>query len=407
MGLEAGTRIQDLVPTNPVGATDFANQGDDHIRLLKVCIQGSLPNLGATAVALTADQINNAALKAAANTFDLLQTFSLGAVISAGGLTVTAGGIAVTAGGLVVTAGGLTVTAGAVAFPAASIADAALSANVPLKNAANVFTASQSITSATAALLQMAGSGTAANAAAYLGEDATGFYVWQRRNALIQFGTNDIARLTISAAGNVSVSAPDSGTSFTVNVAAGGGATSQVWTDGTIAAFMTHSGGLLQFGTSSNHPVVIYCNNAEVTRFGASGGQTLGAATGGNQGAGTINVSGAVYENGNPYAYRDLLFRLFSSNDSTAAADRGCAVEYQGAGGHTFTLDADMVANGTVIVVNGGSGNLSLAASGGTLYWYGGAGSLPTGTRTVAIGGVVFCRRSGSGNWSVWGSGIS
>ena len=58
MGLETGTRIADLVPTNPVGATDFVSQGDDHIRLLKVCIQGSFPSLGATAVAATAAELN-------------------------------------------------------------------------------------------------------------------------------------------------------------------------------------------------------------------------------------------------------------------------------------------------------------------------------------------------------------
>lgn len=58
MSLESGNRIADLVPTNPVGATDFVSQGDDHIRLIKACVQGSFPNLGATAVSATAEELN-------------------------------------------------------------------------------------------------------------------------------------------------------------------------------------------------------------------------------------------------------------------------------------------------------------------------------------------------------------
>jgi hypothetical protein len=58
MSLETGNRIADMVATNPVGATDFVSQGDDHIRLIKACIQGSFPSLGSTAVAVTAEKLN-------------------------------------------------------------------------------------------------------------------------------------------------------------------------------------------------------------------------------------------------------------------------------------------------------------------------------------------------------------
>lgn len=58
MALETGTRIQDLVATNPVGATDFVSQGDDHLRLIKACVKGSFPNLGSTAVVATAEELN-------------------------------------------------------------------------------------------------------------------------------------------------------------------------------------------------------------------------------------------------------------------------------------------------------------------------------------------------------------
>ncbi len=50
MGLESGTRVTDLVTTNPT-ATDLRSQGDDHLRLIKTCVQNDLANvLGARAV---------------------------------------------------------------------------------------------------------------------------------------------------------------------------------------------------------------------------------------------------------------------------------------------------------------------------------------------------------------------
>ena len=60
MGLETGTVIEDLDQTWPLG-TDPKSQGDDHIRLVKTCVQGSFPNLGAPGVAdtvLTSDGVD-------------------------------------------------------------------------------------------------------------------------------------------------------------------------------------------------------------------------------------------------------------------------------------------------------------------------------------------------------------
>lgn len=60
MALETGvTYIEDLVTTNPVGATDNVDEGDDHIRNIKTAVKGSFPNLGAVAVTKTAADINN------------------------------------------------------------------------------------------------------------------------------------------------------------------------------------------------------------------------------------------------------------------------------------------------------------------------------------------------------------
>ena len=58
MALETGNRIEDLVTTNPVTGDDVS-QGEDHLRLIKACVQGSFPSLGSTAVSVTAAQIND------------------------------------------------------------------------------------------------------------------------------------------------------------------------------------------------------------------------------------------------------------------------------------------------------------------------------------------------------------
>lgn len=68
MSLETGDYIADLNPSNPVGATDYKSQGDDHLRLVKKCVQQSFANVSG-AVTLTHTQINDAARKSADNTF--------------------------------------------------------------------------------------------------------------------------------------------------------------------------------------------------------------------------------------------------------------------------------------------------------------------------------------------------
>jgi len=48
MGLESGTYVNDLVSTNPVGATDAKSAGDDHLRLIKAVLKATFPLFGGT-----------------------------------------------------------------------------------------------------------------------------------------------------------------------------------------------------------------------------------------------------------------------------------------------------------------------------------------------------------------------
>lgn len=45
MGLETGTTIDDLVATNPVGATDPKSDGDGHLRLIKTALKTCFPGM--------------------------------------------------------------------------------------------------------------------------------------------------------------------------------------------------------------------------------------------------------------------------------------------------------------------------------------------------------------------------
>ncbi len=49
MGLETGTYVEDLVVTNPVGATDAKAQGDDHLRLIKTVLKNTFPGMAGPA----------------------------------------------------------------------------------------------------------------------------------------------------------------------------------------------------------------------------------------------------------------------------------------------------------------------------------------------------------------------
>ncbi len=81
MALESATYIPELTITNPVGASDPKSQGDDHLRLIKKTLANTFGAFVGTAgvpksVTLTEDQINDAALKAAAATISALWDYT-------------------------------------------------------------------------------------------------------------------------------------------------------------------------------------------------------------------------------------------------------------------------------------------------------------------------------------------
>jgi hypothetical protein len=75
MGLETGEYISDLIQTNPITATDPVTEGSDHLRLVKKVLLQSFPGVSG-AVTLTHTQLNDAALKSAAQNIGGVWTFS-------------------------------------------------------------------------------------------------------------------------------------------------------------------------------------------------------------------------------------------------------------------------------------------------------------------------------------------
>lgn len=104
--------------------------------------------------------------------------------------------------------------------------------------------------------------------------------------------------------------------------------------------------------------------------------------------------------------YRSLIQRTFGGNSSESASDNGRAVEYTGPGGNSFTLNGQIeTAGGLIIIYNNGSGNLTITTT-GTISWFNGSGTIPSGSRTLAVGGVATAWRQGA-NYRVSGTGLS
>lgn len=217
-----------------------------------------------------------------------------------------------------------------------TLADGRLSSNVPLKNASNTFTAAQTISgvgdgfrlvapAATPARFAVAGNaGTPYTNSFDMIQDSAGVgYLLNRANAGLEVWTNSVARGTISAAGNWTINAPSSGITLVVNRESG--QVNTEFTDGTVTSAYYSSGASTRanFGTTSNHPLTILTNNTARITVGSGGGVQIGAPTGGDQGAATLNVDGGIFQDGQQIGltgtYTPTLTNVNNVSSSTAA----------------------------------------------------------------------------------------
>lgn len=95
-----------------------------------------------------------------------------------------------------------------------------------------------------------------------------------------------------------------------------------------------------------------------------------------------------------------------SGNYTVLATDIGKRIRYTGAGGHTITLPT-LATDFIVGIYNAGLGAITITkTSAGVIFWFNGSGSVPTGNRTLAIGGVSTAEFTNP-DWDYSGSGIS
>lgn len=118
-----------------------------------------------------------------------------------------------------------------------------------------------------------------------------------------------------------------------------------------------------------------------------------------------LNSAGNAFIIVSPASAQLLTQNSQNGNYTFVASDRGRQIRYNGAGGHTYT--APNIGTGTIIeVINAGSATLALTTSLAQLSWFNGGGSIPTGNRTLQIGGVCTFLQTSSTTWDVRGGGL-
>jgi hypothetical protein len=96
---------------------------------------------------------------------------------------------------------------------------------------------------------------------------------------VISAGGASIQQFILGVNGNLTLSAPSSGTALTVNTAAS--ALSAVFTDGTVSGFIQASSTLFGVGTSTAHRIGLWTNNIERLTINSSGAVAVNAPTSG------------------------------------------------------------------------------------------------------------------------------
>lgn len=108
-----------------------------------------------------------------------------------------------------------------------------------------------------------------------------------------------------------------------------------------------------------------------------------------------------------PIGYRDGARGTFPGNLTTDTSHAGRVLQYSGTGGHTLTVTTTGVPESMMITVIANN-SLTMTPTSGTMYWFNGSGTLTTGNRTLAGGGVcVLLINSSVPDVYVWGTGIT
>lgn len=427
MALETGNRIQDLVPTNPVGATDFVNQGDDHMRLMKVCVQGSLPNLGAGQVLASAEELSildGATLSTAElNVLDgaTLSTAELnildGATVSAAELNILDGATLSTAE--------LNILDG-VTLTAAQINDAAR------KGATNAFTGSNSFSVTVSFGSNLLGADGSLATPTYSFTNDTDTGVMLRTTGvltLVAAGANLLDLHSSRIAASTVIYGPDGSLSAPTYAFASDVDTGVMLRTTGVLTLVAAGANLLDLHSSrvaagtviqavdgqQSDPSYSWTSDPS-TGFWRISASLIGVAVGGanvfrfdsqaNGGAKVLDYGGSLQVVG----FREVPQNSQSANYTAVVGDSGKHLLHPNGGGagDTFTIPANAsvaYALGTCLTfVNRDSNALAIAITSDTLIL---SGTTTTGTRSLAQNGVATAIKVESTVWIISGSGLS
>jgi hypothetical protein len=124
--------------------------------------------------------------------------------------------------------------------------------------------------------------------------------------------------------------------------------------------------------------------------------------------ASPANFTGTLQYGGVEVGFRGLAYRDVATTGNTAATDAGNAIRFTGSDNFTFTCDSDPASTSLITLISDKTGGTLTIAASGTLNWLNASGSVPTGSRTLAAGGIATVwHYSGGGSYYIWGSGLS
>jgi hypothetical protein len=192
------------------------------------------------------------------------------------------------------------------------------------------------------------------------GASTNNFYVQNNLNGTILLGTNNVAGMvTIASSGAVTIAAPTSGsTACTIN----GIASSSTLILQAPNTASSSFGLVCASGTNSSDSCAIFENAAANTVFlkiFGDGGVTVGnAPTGGDEGAGTINVATGYFVNGVPLSYTYTYKAATTTRTNNAVQSADPDLTFNCVSGHKYAFKM-------FLAINGGAGGLT-ANLGGT-----------------------------------------
>ena len=155
---------------------------------------------------------------------------------------------------------------------------------------------------------------------------------------------------------------------------------------------------------SAANSLTVSCNTTKVATFKT--GLVIGAPTGGDQGVGTINVTG-LFVNGVSLSAGTPMSTFSSSNPSITLSSANTGF-ISTSSGLTITIPANASVAfpiGTMLLfINSGGGTMSIAITTDTMTL---ASTVNTGTRSLIANGMATATKLTATTWLISGAGLS